>query len=133
MRFSLPFFLVSMLLLAILVFIAVCVRDQFVRPFLGDVLVVIWLFCFLKAFLKVSNGKLAFGVLVFAYLVEAAQYFNVIAWLGLGHVQWLSIVFGATFDAYDLLAYTLGFALIFLIARACPILFVKFGKAKNGV
>lgn len=107
-----------MLLLAILVFIAVFVRDQFVRPFLGDVLVVIWLFYFLKAFLKVSNNKLACGVLVFAYLVEIAQYFKVITWLGLGHVQWLRIVFGATFDTYDLLAYTVGFALIWLVNKS---------------
>ena len=105
--------LISVLLLLVLTYIALYVRDQFVRPFLGDVLVVIWLYYSLKSVLNVSVNRLALGVLFIAYAVELAQYFNVIAWLGLEHIKAVRIIFGATFDPLDLLAYTLGaFAVI---------------------
>ncbi len=102
----------SMLLLALLVYIAMYVNDQFVRPFLGDVLVVIWLFFVLRAFLRMPDMKLALVVLGIAYLVEISQYFQVIRWLGLSHVKVLSVIFGATFDMADLLAYTLGWLVL---------------------
>ncbi len=116
-RFSLKDFIISILLLGLLVYIALFVRDRFIRPFLGDVLVVIWLYYTLKAFLNISCGRLAFGVLVFSYLIEFAQYFRVISWLGLEDVAIVRIVFGATFDFMDLLAYTLGWLVILGIDR----------------
>ncbi|MDC7239022.1 MAG: DUF2809 domain-containing protein [Spirochaetales bacterium] len=116
-RFSFKDFIISILLLGLLVYIALFVRDRFIRPFLGDVLVVIWLYYTLKAFLNISCGRLAFGVFIFSYLIEFAQYFRVISWLGLEDVAIVRIVFGATFDFMDLLAYTLGWLVILGIDR----------------
>ncbi len=60
-------------------YIAVYINDQFVRPLVGDVLVVLLLYAFVRAFCEVRNDKvLALGVLLFAYLVELAQYFKLV-------------------------------------------------------
>lgn len=98
----------SVVLFLILVYIALYVRDQFVRPFLGDVLVVVWMYYTLKSVLNISATRLAAGVLLIAYAVEFAQYANVLSWLGMEHIRAVRIIFGATFDPLDLLAYTLG-------------------------
>lgn len=112
-------FLLSIGMLALLVYIALFVNDTFVRPFLGDVLVVIWLFFTLRTLLHLSTYTLAASVLCIAYLIEFAQYFQVLNHLGLAHIDVLRIVFGATYDSGDLLAYTLGYALIIAGHKLC--------------
>ena len=102
------------LLFAIEVLIAVFVRDRLIRPFVGDVLVVMLIFFFLKSFLTVSPRFLAIGTLAFAWTVEFAQYFQFVRWLGLEDVTIARIVLGSTFDWLDLVAYTLGTAIVLL-------------------
>ncbi len=111
-RFNLSSFLLSIGLLAILIFIAAFVHDQFIRPFGGDVLVVVWIYFVMKSFLNMSHLKLSIGVLLFAYGVEIAQYFNLVAILGLQDHKLARIIIGSTFDFMDLFAYTIGWALI---------------------
>ncbi len=115
--FNVKHFLVSMLLFAILVFIALFVRDSFVRPFLGDVLVVIWMYTFLAAFLSIRHKALSLFVLAFAYCVEIAQYFRLVEALGLQNNTLASIVIGSTFDWLDMLAYTLGWGVIWVFLK----------------
>jgi hypothetical protein len=114
-RFCGKSFVLSMLLFAVLVYIALYVHDTFIRPFVGDVLVVLWLFYLLQSFINIAYLKLATYVLCFAYIIESAQYFNVISWFHLEHIEVIKVVFGATFDWLDLLAYTLGWLIILLI------------------
>lgn len=111
-RFNLNSLLLSVGLLAILIFIAAFVHDQFIRPFGGDVLVVVWLYFFMKSFLNMSPLKLSIGVLFFAYGVEIAQYFNLVTILGLEEHKLARIIIGSTFDFMDLFAYTIGWVLI---------------------
>ena len=107
----------SCILLSVLVYIALFVHDQFVRPFLGDVLVVIWLYLCLKSFIKMQSDKLAHAVLFFAYAIEIAQYYDLVTVLGLQHIRAARIIIGSTFDWLDLLAYTIGWFFILLIER----------------
>ena len=107
-------FLFSAIVFALLVYIAQFVNDTFVRPFLGDVIVVIWLYLFLKSFTTFGYIKLSLGVLAFAYTIEMAQYFNLVRALGLEHHAVVRIVLGATFDWLDMLAYTLGWLAVIL-------------------
>ncbi|WP_198650426.1 DUF2809 domain-containing protein [Saccharospirillum mangrovi] len=113
-RFSAFYFTLSSLLFGALLFIALFVNDRFVRPFLGDALVVVWLFYFLKTFLDVPSLPLAFGVLACSFLVEFAQYMEILAWLGLEDKPILKVVFGSTFDWKDLAAYTLGWFILWV-------------------
>ncbi|WP_442787849.1 DUF2809 domain-containing protein [Flavobacterium suncheonense] len=92
--------------------IALYVHDQFIRPYLGDVLVVILIYCFVKSFLKVPAFPAAFGVLLFACGVEVLQYFNFVTVLGLENHKVARIVLGSSFDWQDLLAYLGGFGLL---------------------
>lgn len=112
-RFSPRPFAIFIAIFAVEVFIAIFVRDRFVRPLLGDVLVVALVFYLLKAFFVVRNLPLALGTLVFAWAIEIAQYFNIVEVLGLGNVKIARVVIGSTFDWKDLIAYTLGAIAVF--------------------
>ncbi|PMI37487.1 hypothetical protein BCT30_16515 [Enterovibrio norvegicus] len=106
-----------MALLAVLIGIALFVKDSFVRPFLGDELVVVWMYAFLAAFLLVRPLMLSLFVLVFAYCVEIGQYFRLVEVVGLQNNKLASIVIGSTFDWLDLLAYTLGWGVIWVFQK----------------
>lgn len=59
------YFAACMVLLIIEIFIAVWVRDKFVRPYLGDFLVVILIYTFLMMISRISVVKGLFAVLLF--------------------------------------------------------------------
>jgi hypothetical protein len=99
------------------VLIALFVRDHIIRPYGGDVLVVILIYYFLKTFIQVQPLYLSIGVLLFAYGVELAQYFKMVEILGVQDNKVLSIVLGSSFSWGDMLAYTLGAAICWLIEK----------------
>ncbi|MBD2326178.1 DUF2809 domain-containing protein [Alkalinema sp. FACHB-956] len=100
------------ILLAIVVVIALFFRDDWIRPLLGDVLIVMVIAYFIHAFVAVSLRKIAIGTLVFAYTIELLQFFNIIDILGWRHSQLAHLTIGSTFDWRDLVAYTLGIAIV---------------------
>ncbi len=118
-HFNKNYFFWSFALFLVLAYIALFVNDKFVRPFLGDVIVVGWLYLSLKSFIKINSSMLAHLVLAFAYAIEIAQYFNLVSILGLQHIDAVRIIFGATFDWLDLFAYTIGWGCILFIERCC--------------
>ncbi|MFV8328240.1 DUF2809 domain-containing protein [Flavobacterium sp. ZS1P14] len=91
------------------IIIALFVHDQFVRPYFGDFLVVILIYCFLKSFLNLSVWVVAFIVLLFSFSVEITQYFNAIGKLGLQNSEIAKAILGNSFAWIDLLAYVMGF------------------------
>ena len=118
LEFSTKYFFVFAIILSIEVLIAIFVMDQFVRPFVGDLLVVLLLFTLAKAFFATRNDQmLALCILLFAYLVEIGQYFDLVSRLGLVNSEITSIVLGTSFDWRDFLAYTIGFILILIGIR----------------
>ncbi|WP_266365716.1 ribosomal maturation YjgA family protein [Tellurirhabdus rosea] len=117
-RFHLPSFLLAIALFITEVLIAAYVHDRFVRPYFGDFLVVFLVYYAVKSILETSVNKLAFGVLLFAFFVEALQYVNFIAWAGLEHNRLAKIVLGTNFEWIDILAYSLGVAAILLIEKS---------------
>ena len=106
--FNLRYFLLAVLLFVVEVFIAVYVHDAIIRPYIGDLLVVILLYCFVKAFTTVKPIPAAIGVLLFSYLIEILQYFRLVELLGLGHSNLARVVIGSSFEWIDLIAYTAG-------------------------
>lgn len=112
MKFNLKYFISSILFFILLAFIALFVHDNFIRPFIGDSIVVVWLYLTAKSFLKIPDFTLAVSVLIFAYAIETAQYFHIIKILGLQNCRPAVIILGSTFDKMDLVAYTLGFTAI---------------------
>jgi hypothetical protein len=116
-RFQKKYFILSLLLLITEVLIALYMEDDFVRPYVGDFLVVILLYCFVKTFLPVPTLALAIVVLVFAYTLEVAQYFQLANHLGLQDRSILRIIIGSSFEWSDMLAYTLGIILVLCIEK----------------
>lgn len=110
------------LLLAVSLFliealIAIYVRDEIFRPYVGDFLVVLFLYCLLKSFWEVRVMKAVLLILSFACIIEVLQYFKLSDKLGESGDGFLSVVLGSHFDWIDLVAYILGALSILLIER----------------
>ena len=104
--------LAALALFAIEICIALFVRDNFVRPYIGDMLVTILVHCALRVIFPEKPKLLPLYVLLFACLVELTQYVHLLELLGLAHVRWLYIVAGGTFDWRDIVCYGAGCAVV---------------------
>jgi hypothetical protein len=101
-----------MILFLIEVFIGVFIRDRFIRPFVGDMLVVILIYCFMKSFWKIRPNLAIGSVFIFACIVEGLQYLNIIDMLGIRQSKLLVIILGSSFDWHDIIAYAVGSAIV---------------------
>jgi hypothetical protein len=110
--FKQEYFYFTLVLFLIEVCIAVFVNDSFIRPFIGDVLVVILIYCFIRAFFKIHSTVAAISVLVFSFTIEILQYFDFVNKLGLQKYQILAVALGSTFDWKDIIAYTIGTTIV---------------------
>lgn len=117
LRFDLTFFLIFLLIFVLEVFIAIFVKDSIIRPYGGDVLVVILIYYFIKSFIDTKPLYIALGTLLFAYAVEVGQYFNLVEILHLQNNQIMRIVIGSSFSWGDMLCYTIGVLICLLIDR----------------
>ena len=57
------------------------------------------------------------GVLIFSYVVEFSQYFNLIKYVGLEKSTIANIVMGHSFEWADMIVYTLGILIVILVER----------------
>ena len=124
MHFNLRYFCLTILIFLIEVCIAVFFNDQFIRPFIGDVLVVILIYCFVRAFWKVRVDRAIASIFIFSYTIELLQYFSLVDRLGLRNNKIASTIVGTTFDWKDLLAYAIGCGIVLGLDG-------KFGRRKN--
>lgn len=95
-------------------FIAVFVHDRIIRPYIGDILVIVLLYTFIKIFTKREIRLLPVYLFVFAAFVEGMQYFNIVKVLGLENNKVLSIIIGSTFDIKDILCYLAGSVILLI-------------------
>ena len=110
------------LIFAIEVVIAIWVHDRIIRPFIGDLLVVILLYCLVRGISRLSVKAAAGWVLAFAFLVEILQYFDIVNLLQLGHNRLARVVIGTSFAWMDLWMYVLGIGLVLWLENR-PVLF----------
>lgn len=115
--FKKHYFIATILLFLIEVGIALYVHDDFIRPYMGDVLVVLLLYCFIQSFFTFSVKATAVIVLFFSFTVEFLQYINIVEKLGLQKYAIARTVLGTSFSWIDLLCYTIGVILIVLIEK----------------
>ena len=113
--FNLPYFIYFILLLCIEALIAIYLKTGFLRHTLGDFLVVILIYCFIKSLFDINPLKLGIAVLAFAFLVEFLQLANILALFNLQNNGFLKLLLGSTFQITDLIAYTLGVATVICI------------------
>ncbi len=102
------YFLGFIFLLVIEILIATYVQDDIIRPYLGDFLVVILIYCFVMAVSKISINQGLLAVLLFSFAVEFFQLINIVKVLQYQPPKVIMIILGSSFSAWDLLAYFLG-------------------------
>lgn len=112
LTFNKRYFALTILLFVVEVLIALFVRDRFVRPYVGDVLVVLLIYCFVKTFMNLPITSVAIFVLVFAFTIEFFQYIHIVERLGLEKSALARTVIGTSFAWADIVAYIAGFVLI---------------------
>ncbi len=90
------------------VMIALYIHDDFIRPYIGDMLVVILLYCFVRIVFPKGIRFLPLYIFLFAVVVECLQYFNWVKLLGLEHNTFFRILMGSVFDIKDICCYGIG-------------------------
>lgn len=117
LTFNRNYFALAILFFIIEVLIALFVNDRFIRPYLGDVLVVILIYCFLRSFLKLPILTVAISVLVFSFAIEFLQYLNIVEKLGLEKSKIARTVIGTSSSWLDLLTYIVGIAIVIVVEK----------------
>ena len=112
--FNFKYLILTIILFLIELAIALFIEDRIIRPYVGDILVVCLIYCFLRIFLQAESWKIALGVLLFAFTIETLQYFDYVKLLGLEKNRILSVAMGRSFAWNDFIAYFVGFLLIIL-------------------
>ncbi|WP_300688495.1 DUF2809 domain-containing protein [Chryseobacterium sp.] len=118
LKFSLKYLLLTLFIFLIEVSIATILKDIFfVRAYLGDVIVVMLLYTFVKSFVEVNDQKLILGILLFSFLIEFAQYFNIAERLGFRRGSLMYIVIGNSFSWIDILCYAVGCLFLYIFVK----------------
>ena len=107
----------TVVLFIIELLIALFVHDDFIRPYVGDVLVVVLLYTFVRIFLPEGVRLLPLYIFLFAAGVEVLQYFRIVEVLGLSDNRILSVVIGSVFDVKDIVCYGVGCVLLIIITE----------------
>ena len=101
------YLILFLVLLAVEFFIGIFVHDRLIRPYVGDVIVVIVLYAFVRIFTLEKPHALSLWIFLFAVLVEITQVFPLVDLLGIKN-RFLRVVMGTSFVPEDLLAYAIG-------------------------
>lgn len=113
--FKKTYFFIFLGLLLTEICIALFVNDAFIRPYFGDFLATICLYCFFMTFINLKPLHIALLSLLISVLIEIFQYLN---W---GHSttiksnKTLQVVLGSSFSWGDVVAYVLGFFVVIYV------------------
>lgn len=118
LTFNKKYFIAFLLLFLTEVAIAYFLKSGFIRHTVGDFLVVILMYCFLRSFVKMNSFILAGITLSIAYFIEFLQMTSFLQVLGWKHNQWANLIFGNSFSVQDLVAYTLGVAVVLFLDKS---------------
>ncbi len=109
-KLRLKFLTVFVVLLLIEIFIALFVHDRFIRPYIGDVLVVFVVYSAIRVVIPKRLKFLSLYVFLFATGVELIQLIDI----GIDNNEFLRILLGSTFDFVDILCYGVGCVILFI-------------------
>jgi hypothetical protein len=115
--FNRRYFVLAVLIFAVEILIALFAHDQIVRPYVGDVLVVVLIYCAVKSFLDTPVLTTALSVLAFSFVVESLQYLNIVDRLGLQNSKIAATIIGTSFAWIDICAYIIGIILVLIFEK----------------
>ena len=116
-RFQLKSFLIALFIFILEVIIGLYIHDQIIRPYVGDILVVILIYYFIKAFVTIKPLYIAIFTLIFAFTVETLQYIKFIEIIGLQDSTLAKVIIGTSFSWIDMLCYVIGFGCLFVMDK----------------
>ena len=119
-RLRATYFAIFVAILCIEILIGVYVRDAFVRPYVGDVLVVVLIYCAVRVIFPMGIKLLPLYVFAFSCGVELLQLVDVVSLLGIPSGSLLAILIGSTFSVADLVCYAVGCTLAALLTKLLP-------------
>ena len=102
----------TIILLVIEVLIALYIHDDFIRPFVGDAIVVIVIYTFVRIFMPEKCRLLPLYIFLFAVAVELLQGIHIVNILGVADNKFLRVLIGDSFDIMDILCYGAGCILL---------------------
>lgn len=117
-KFNLRYFLLTILLFVVEVLIALFLNDPIIRPYGGDVLVVMLVYCFVKSFADFPVIPTTVGVLLFAFGIEILQYLRLVELLGWQDNKLATTLIGYSFSWVDMVCYVIGAGLILFFERS---------------
>lgn len=115
--FKRRYFIFTLLIFFTELIIALFIHDGIIRPYIGDFLVVILIYCFIRSFFNLPVLSTAVFVLLFSYMVETLQYFKIVERLGLQNYKLAGVIIGTSFGWTDILAYTLGICFVLFVEK----------------
>ena len=116
-KFNLKNLMVAILLFLIEVLIATKLKNIFfIRAYFGDVLVVMLIYYFIRAFIKTNPIKLITGIFIFSCAIEGLQYLNFAERLGFQNNPVMMTVLGNSFSWLDIACYAAGCMILMFIS-----------------
>lgn len=112
MKINIKYLAAFFILFVTEVLIALFVKDKIIRPFVGDILVVILMYTFIRGLTQKPKKGLPLYLFVFAVIVEMAQYFHLVDRLGLRDNKLMATIIGTSFDIRDILCYFAGMVIL---------------------
>ena len=115
MKARLPYIIGFVLLVTAEVCIGVFYFSNFIRSYVGDVIIVWVLYCLFRSFVpkKFSSYGIAVGILIFSFAVEFLQKAHIADILGVEN-KLLRIIIGTSYATEDLWCYVAGTAVTIL-------------------
>lgn len=116
-RVNFFYFLLAALLVGLDLLVINHLHDAVIRPYGGDFIWGIFLYCLVRSFFNVKVGPTVLGVFVFCCFEEVLQYFHFADWLGFTRPSLVRTLIGTTFSWLEILIYGLGLGLVFLLEK----------------
>lgn len=108
MKINTKYIIAFLILLIIEIIIGIFIKDAVIRPYLGDVLVVILIYALIRGLTVRTIKFLPAYVFLLALIVELTQYYRIVEKLNLQNYRVISTIIGTSFDVKDIFCYFIG-------------------------
>lgn len=117
MKINVKYLIGFIIVFLIEVIIALFIHDKIIRPYIGDILVIILMYTFIRGFIKRQIKFLPIYLFIFATFVEVIQFLNIVELMDLKNSKVLSVIIGSTFDMKDIICYFIGSIILMIWNR----------------
>jgi hypothetical protein len=106
--------IVFLTLTGIEILIALFVHDDFIRPYVGDIIVIAVIYYFVRIFFPDGLKYLLLYIFAFSVMIEFAQLLELTKLVS-GNNRFLEILLGTFFSVWDIVCYAAGFIIVGII------------------